>query len=153
MRHDIELELVWIPRDENEKADYLSRIVDHDDWSLNPLLFQLVVLGGLWVLIRSTVFRLFTIISCKDSHKTPDIGTQAVRRSMPSTKTGPGRIIGFVRQFLWLLEQLNTWPRVKWQERWLFLSGLHPISGRLLIHVQVLCMHLGEIGLFCHLTT
>ena len=42
MRHDIEIELEWIPRDKNEKADYLSRIVNHDGWSLNPLLFQLV---------------------------------------------------------------------------------------------------------------
>ena len=30
----------WIPREENEIADYISRIVDYDDWSLNPLIFK-----------------------------------------------------------------------------------------------------------------
>ena len=32
------LEPEWIPREENEIADYISRIVDYDDWALNPLL-------------------------------------------------------------------------------------------------------------------
>ena len=36
----IRLEPEWIPREENEFADYLSRIVDHDDWMLNPVVFQ-----------------------------------------------------------------------------------------------------------------
>ena len=32
----------WIPCSENQVADYLSRIVDPDDWMLNPKLFQLI---------------------------------------------------------------------------------------------------------------
>ena len=32
----------WIPRSENEKADYLSRLVDPDDWSLNLQLFKIL---------------------------------------------------------------------------------------------------------------
>ncbi len=35
----IHLEPEWIPRGRNEQADYLSRIVDYDDWFLNPLVF------------------------------------------------------------------------------------------------------------------
>lgn len=46
MRHQIRLEPEWIPRDENQFADYLSRIVDHDDWQINPLVFQMV--DNLW---------------------------------------------------------------------------------------------------------
>ena len=35
----IRLEPEWIPRELNEKADYLSRIIDLDDWLLNPSVF------------------------------------------------------------------------------------------------------------------
>ena len=34
------MEPEWIPRAENEIADYISRIVDYDDWSLNPIVFN-----------------------------------------------------------------------------------------------------------------
>ena len=41
-KHDIKLEMEWIPRGANEIADYISRIRDFDDWMLNPVLFQFV---------------------------------------------------------------------------------------------------------------
>ena len=40
MLHDIELEIGWLPRTDNEKVDYLSRIIDYDDWSLDHKLFK-----------------------------------------------------------------------------------------------------------------
>ena len=40
VNNQIRQEPEWIPREENEFADYLSRIVDHDDWMLNPAVFQ-----------------------------------------------------------------------------------------------------------------
>ena len=30
----------WIPRSQNDQADFLSRIFDSDDWRLSPLSFQ-----------------------------------------------------------------------------------------------------------------
>jgi len=30
----------WIPREENEVADYITRITDYDDRSLNPMIFN-----------------------------------------------------------------------------------------------------------------
>ena len=39
VQHNIRLEPEWIPRDLNERADALSRIVDYDDWMLNPVVF------------------------------------------------------------------------------------------------------------------
>jgi len=33
-KHSIRLEVQWIPRTENEKADYISRLVDFDDWQI-----------------------------------------------------------------------------------------------------------------------
>ncbi|XP_068203660.1 uncharacterized protein [Palaemon carinicauda] len=41
-RNSIMLELEWVPRSENDKADYLSRIVDNDDWGISVELFQLL---------------------------------------------------------------------------------------------------------------
>ena len=35
----IDLYIEWVPRSLNEKADYLSKIVDYDDWELAPEFF------------------------------------------------------------------------------------------------------------------
>ena len=37
---DISLDSQWLPREENACADLLSRFIDRDDWSLNPVVFQ-----------------------------------------------------------------------------------------------------------------
>ena len=44
--NSITIEPEWIPRARNEMADYLSRIVDYDDWSLDHMIFELV--GNEW---------------------------------------------------------------------------------------------------------
>ena len=38
----IELDIQYIPRSLNEKADYLSKIIDYDDWEIKPQLFRLL---------------------------------------------------------------------------------------------------------------
>ena len=40
VHHGISIEPEWIPRFSNEQADYLSRIVDFDDWSVSPHIFR-----------------------------------------------------------------------------------------------------------------
>jgi hypothetical protein len=40
--HNVTLVPVWIPRDQNQIADFLSRCADCDDWSLNRDLFQVL---------------------------------------------------------------------------------------------------------------
>ena len=42
----IRIEPEWIPRTQNEQADALSRIIDYDDWGVDPLLFAR--LDSLW---------------------------------------------------------------------------------------------------------
>ncbi|XP_063416029.1 uncharacterized protein LOC134697676 [Mytilus trossulus] len=42
----ISINVKWIPREENEKADYLSRIVDIDDWGTSDEFFEFV--DNLW---------------------------------------------------------------------------------------------------------
>ena len=38
----IKIEPEWIPREKNKLADYLSRLVDYDDWMLNPEVFNII---------------------------------------------------------------------------------------------------------------
>ena len=40
LQYGVKLEMEWIPRTLNEKADYISRIIDHDDWQINPVIFH-----------------------------------------------------------------------------------------------------------------
>ena len=37
--YGISIEMEWIPRSQNDQADYLSRIYDVDDWGLSLFLF------------------------------------------------------------------------------------------------------------------
>ena len=38
----IEFDIQWIPRSLNQQADYLSKIIDYDDWEITPELFELL---------------------------------------------------------------------------------------------------------------
>jgi hypothetical protein len=44
--NSISTDIQWIPRSENEKADYISRLIDHEDWEVSGNLFDLM--NGLW---------------------------------------------------------------------------------------------------------
>ena len=39
-QHSIKLVMNWVPRSENEVADYISKLRDFDDWKVNPIMFQ-----------------------------------------------------------------------------------------------------------------
>ena len=39
-QHNVKLVAEWVPREQNELADYYSKIVDRDDWQVNPQIFQ-----------------------------------------------------------------------------------------------------------------
>ena len=41
-QNGIRLEVEWIPRSQNQIADYISRITDADDWMIDPSLFMSV---------------------------------------------------------------------------------------------------------------
>lgn len=50
MRFSIRLEVEWIPRGKNEQADFISSLIDFDDWNVDPHLFG--YFDSVWVLIR-----------------------------------------------------------------------------------------------------
>ena len=39
-RYSIKLEIEWIPRSDNEVADYISKTRDFDNWKVHPAIFQ-----------------------------------------------------------------------------------------------------------------
>ena len=44
--NNIETEVEWMPRSLNEKADYLSKIVDFDDWTVKDCYFHLYMFSS-----------------------------------------------------------------------------------------------------------
>ena len=46
-KNNIEVEVEWIPRSLNKKADYLSKNVDFDDWTVKDCYF--LVVNSYWV--------------------------------------------------------------------------------------------------------
>ena len=42
VKHSIRLEPEWIPREKNQVADYLSHLIDYDDWGLNQEIFDII---------------------------------------------------------------------------------------------------------------
>ena len=46
MNFSLKLDVEWIPRGDNERADHISRIIDVDDWKIDPALFA--YLDALW---------------------------------------------------------------------------------------------------------
>ena len=39
LKHGVKLEIAWVPQCANQRADYLSRVVDYDDWRMDPSIF------------------------------------------------------------------------------------------------------------------
>ena len=59
--HHVTIEPEWIPREENELADYISKVRDYDDWMVHPIIFQQIdQLGDLTLLTGS---RTLTMLS------------------------------------------------------------------------------------------
>ena len=63
MSRAIHIEPEWIPREQNELADYISRIVDYDDCFVNPAVFAWV--NKLWVIMWIGL-QATTICICPD---------------------------------------------------------------------------------------
>ena len=40
MKNQVRIEPEWVPQEQNQQADFLSRIEDRDDWSIHPAVFQ-----------------------------------------------------------------------------------------------------------------
>lgn len=45
-KHHVVIFPVWVPREENQLADYLSKLTDVDDWGIHPCIFQWI--NNMW---------------------------------------------------------------------------------------------------------
>ena len=76
--HNIHLDTEWVPRDHNARADFISKLVDFDDWQVTEVVLK--DLDGLWGPIQRNV------LPCISTKKSPDIfrdfGTRKRRGSM-----------------------------------------------------------------------
>ena len=92
--HGINLEIDWIPRSLNEKADYISKIVHYDDWELFPKFSSYRIIDG--VPIPLTVLLRFTITKFQDSFL--GSGTQVHLEWTRFCKPGKAKIVGWYLQ-------------------------------------------------------
>jgi hypothetical protein len=49
-KYNINIDMVWIPGSENDKADFFSCIVDYDDWSISEYIRSVIPKLYLWLL-------------------------------------------------------------------------------------------------------
>jgi hypothetical protein len=92
LEFNVIIEPEWLPRELNERADALSRIIDPDDWALNHDIF--VFLDKNLVLIQSTDFPHFTILNYHVLIQ--DIGIPAAKPQIVLHKIGLLKITGCV---------------------------------------------------------
>ena len=90
----IRLEPEWPPREENSQVDLISRIIDYDDWRLDPVVFA--DLDKRWVHILLTGLPTLTIDKYLAS--TPDFLVQALKQLMLSPVIGKKKLTGGVHQ-------------------------------------------------------
>jgi hypothetical protein len=45
-KHSISIDIQWIPRKENTKADYISKMIDHEDWGITDTFIEFI--DDLW---------------------------------------------------------------------------------------------------------
>lgn len=93
--HGINLDIQWVPRSQNEKADYLSKIIDYDDWAVVPQIFHNQRPSGMavGVPIPSTVLPRFTTIKFLDFSL--GFGTRVFSGVEAFFKFGRAKIVGW----------------------------------------------------------
>jgi len=63
VKNDIKLKSTWIPREQNKEADFYSKMVDTDDWTIDNVTFQKICLE----LGKVTIDRFSNNLNCKVS--------------------------------------------------------------------------------------
>ena len=107
IHNQIQLEPEWIPRELNEKADYLSRIVDLDDWLLNPIIFHSV----------DKAWGLHTVDRFAEFHnKQTPIGSRVARCWNPGTEAVDAFVVDWYYHWwcppIWLVPSVISHAQV-----------------------------------------
>ena len=78
VENKIQLDIQWIPRTLNEKADYISKLYDYDDWQLRKNFFKRSITYGVhtrWIVLQS-------ITMPKYRNSIPSFGIQVQQESI-----------------------------------------------------------------------
>ena len=101
-QYQIHIEPSWIPREENQYADYLSRIIDYDDWRLNSNVFK----------ILDSMFGPHTIDRFADSNNT-QLARFNSRYWSPGSEAVDAFTINWAGENNWLCPPIALIPRIK----------------------------------------
>jgi hypothetical protein len=92
----IVLTVSWIPRKDNEVADFYSRILDVDDWGVSDAFFTFSIHSG----VRSQWIDLKIIAIERRCVSSLNSGIQTVRQWILFRQIGPVKIIGWCRPWI-----------------------------------------------------
>ena len=101
LKYQIHIEPSWIPREQNEYADYLSRIVDYDDWQLNPIIFSAL----------DSMFGPHTVDRFANSHNTHLLRFNS-RFWNPGSEAVDAFTVDWAGENNWLCPPIGLIPRV-----------------------------------------
>lgn len=105
----ISLDSQWLPRQENARTDLLSRFIDRDDWSLNPVVFQyLITRWGPILVDRSSSYFNSQVVRFNPKYFSPG----CTRMLTPQPKTGVPIVIVCVLRYIWSLVRTGKHLRV-----------------------------------------
>jgi len=85
--HGVSLEMQWIPRSENENADYLSRLYESDDWGISRPTFEYI--DNMWG--PHSIDRFANHLNTSWLGLTPVIGIPVPKTLTPLSLTGLGK--------------------------------------------------------------
>ena len=89
IRHNIQLVPKWVPREENEIADEISKMVDHDDYMLSPDIFAaLDIMWGPHTVDRFSSF---------STRQIPRFCSQGLKQLTLSQSHGSQKTTGYFR--------------------------------------------------------
>ena len=61
----ISIDIQWIPREGNTQANYLSKIIDYQDWGVSE--FFLDYMNELWAYTQLIALPILPMVNCQDS--------------------------------------------------------------------------------------
>ena len=97
---NVQLSTEWVPREENELADYYSKLVDEDDWQVHPAVFA--QLDERWG--RHT-------LDCFASHKNKQLERYCSRWPNPGCLAIDAFTVSWERERVWLAPPIHLISR------------------------------------------
>lgn len=93
-QRNIQLDVNWLPREQNSQADFLSKVIDFVDHSVNDEIFRHLISSGAHILLTD----LLAVVISSCPGLTLDFSSQVRKLLMLFRRTGPRRVNGLFHQ-------------------------------------------------------